>query len=209
MIFRTSSESDGAIFHITRQHRRSAASHGGSFLPQNPASDAMRTFRKSSCARYTEDLDCSRLELETPRRPNSSTEVSSRSYSLCTLAVDSGARNGDGWKIDVVTISFVVGGAILWAVAATLDGHRGMVNVAESDHQYRVLVMTAVQKYVWSRWRSKEFDTIEQIDPHTIVREAEGPGGGSEDEMVEGKKCGVAVDMRWETLGAANAGIDV
>ncbi|KAJ7242509.1 hypothetical protein C8J57DRAFT_1244047 [Mycena rebaudengoi] len=67
-------------------------------------------------------------------------------------------------KIDVVTTSFVVGGAILWAVAAALDGHWGMLsyfalfgvaiefyartrgNVAESDHQYRVLVMTAVQR---------------------------------------------------------------
>jgi hypothetical protein len=40
-----------------------------------------------------------------------------------TLAVDdSGACNGDGRKIDVVTISFVVGGAILCAVAAALDG---------------------------------------------------------------------------------------
>ncbi|KAJ7211876.1 hypothetical protein C8J57DRAFT_1483767 [Mycena rebaudengoi] len=100
-------------------------------------------------------------------------------------------------KIDVVTTSFVVGGAILWAVAAALDAiefyARTRGNVAESDHQYRVLVMTAVQ--------SKEFDTIEQIDPHTIVGEAEGPEGGSEDEMVGGKKCGVAVDMRWETQG--------
>ncbi|KAJ7209432.1 hypothetical protein C8J57DRAFT_1257545 [Mycena rebaudengoi] len=201
-------------------HRRGGLSE--MFCPRAPIQRAIPDHSSAS------SICCILLALPFPWR----TILASKSESPATrswICHEDQTLRGRSGEIDVVTTSFVVGGAILWAVAAALDGHRGMLsyfalfgvaiefyartrgNVAESDHQYRVLVMTAVQRYLLSRWRRRtiewsgkqEFDTIEQIDPHTIVGEAEGPEGGSEDEMVGGKKCGVAVNVAWDDQVAA------